>query len=119
MDSTSDAEFRICDVWIWNGNYGIPPVKGSTTQRDWAVTQKAWWDAILAIDSDRKTVRVALELRITGGSNIILAPQRRNDLGTYSIDTCNARGRLAFVLSIVGQSVDILQGFHRKDFALV
>jgi hypothetical protein len=64
----------------------IPPVKGSTTQRDSAITQKAWWDAILAIDCDRKTVHVALELRITGGSNIILAPQRGNDLGTFSIE---------------------------------
>jgi hypothetical protein len=86
MDSTSDVESRICDVWIWNGNYQS---RQSRDPRLNEITQKAWWDAILAIlaiDCDRKTVHVALELRITGGSNIILAPQRGNDLGTFSIE---------------------------------
>jgi hypothetical protein len=31
-------------------------------------------------------MRLALEMRLTGGSNVILAPQRGNDLGTISIE---------------------------------
>ena len=44
------------------------------------------WDGITAIYSRSDApVRVALEMRLTGGSNIILAPQRGNE-GTASIE---------------------------------
>lgn len=55
-------------------------------KRDWTVVQKAWWDAILLIYEKPSIVRVALEMRIMGDSNIILAPQRGNMLGTCSIE---------------------------------
>jgi hypothetical protein len=32
-------------------------------------------------------VRIALEMRLTGSSNVILAPQRGNDFGSISIET--------------------------------
>ncbi|HEV7737135.1 MAG TPA: D-arabinono-1,4-lactone oxidase [Chlamydiales bacterium] len=45
------------------------------------------WDGISAIYSDKDApVRVALEMRLTGDSNIILAPQRGNENGTISIE---------------------------------
>ena len=55
-------------------------------KRDWSITQKAWWDAILQIQAEPSVVRVALEMRIMGDSNMILAPQRGNQLGTCSIE---------------------------------
>lgn len=55
-------------------------------KRDWSITQKAWWDAILQIQAEPSIVRVALEMRIMGDSNILLAPQRGNHLGTCSIE---------------------------------
>jgi hypothetical protein len=58
----------------------------SQVKRDWSVTQKAWWDAILLMEAEPSVVRITLEMRIMGGSNIILAPQRGNDLGTTCLD---------------------------------
>lgn len=37
------------------------------------------------------SVRVALEMRLTGGSEVILAPQRGNTLGTISIEVLTTR----------------------------
>jgi len=62
------------------------PSAASTPKRDWSITQKAWWDGILAMEADKSAVRVALEMRVMGGSNILMAPQRGNDLGTCSIE---------------------------------
>lgn len=70
----------------------IPPVQGKTgsklpEDRDWKVVQKAWWDGICAMYRDKNfSARIALEMRVTGSSDIILAPQRHNDLGTASIE---------------------------------
>jgi hypothetical protein len=52
------------------------------------MVRKAWWDAILLAykHSDRCPMRMPLEMRITGGSDIIMAPQRGNALGTCSIE---------------------------------
>lgn len=65
-----------------------PPASTSEPQvkRNWAITQKAWWDGILLMEAEPSVVRIALEMRIMGGSNIILAPQRGNDLGTTCLD---------------------------------
>lgn len=50
--------------------------------------QRAWWDAILVTYKHNKTcpMRMPLEMRIMGGSDVILAPQRGNDHGTCSIE---------------------------------
>ena len=57
---------------------------------DWSLVQKAWWDAILtAYDEDfidQCPQRMPLELRITGDSNVVMAPFRGNGLGTCSIE---------------------------------
>jgi len=55
-------------------------------KRDWTITQKAWWDAILLMQANPSVVRVALEMRVMGASDILLAPQRGNTLGTTSIE---------------------------------
>lgn len=46
------------------------------------------WDGISAMYANAETapVRVALEMRLTGSSNVVLAPQRSNDQGTVSIE---------------------------------
>lgn len=69
----------------------IPAIEksGSSTQtRNWELVQQAWWDGIIAIYNDKKNVsaRIALEMRVTGDSNVIMAPQRGNSLGTASIE---------------------------------
>ncbi|KAF5391481.1 hypothetical protein D9757_002438 [Collybiopsis confluens] len=65
----------------------IPAVKGGKT-RDYSVIQRAWWDGITAFykNVDTCPMRVTLEMRLTGSSNILLAPQQHNDFGTCSIE---------------------------------
>jgi hypothetical protein len=63
-----------------------PEGAASPVKRDWTITQKAWWDGILAMEADPSVVRIALEMRVMGGSRILLAPQGGNDLGTCSIE---------------------------------
>ena len=58
----------------------------SGTKRDWSILQKAWWDAILLMEQHPNEVRVALEMRVLGSSEITLAPERGNNLGTCSIE---------------------------------
>ncbi|KAF8341453.1 uncharacterized protein EI90DRAFT_3034007 [Cantharellus anzutake] len=58
----------------------VPPQKDGSTKRDYGLIQTAWWDAISAIykAGEKAPVRVAVELRLTGGSEVLLAPQRGN-----------------------------------------
>ena len=65
--------------------------KGSTADKpeiDYAPIQRAWWDAILLTYANSKTcpMRMPLEMRIMGGSDIIMSPQRHNELGTCAIE---------------------------------
>ncbi|KAF5585229.1 oxidoreductase [Fusarium subglutinans] len=55
---------------------------------DYAPVQQAWWDAILLAYENSKQcpMRMPLEMRIMGGSDVIMAPQRGNSLGTCSIE---------------------------------
>ncbi|KAM0317621.1 hypothetical protein ACHAPQ_010947 [Fusarium lateritium] len=67
----------------------IQNVRGSPAGTiDFAPVQQAWWDAILLVykNSDKCPMRMPLEMRIMGGSNVIMAPQRGNALGTCSIE---------------------------------
>ncbi|KAF5344803.1 hypothetical protein D9758_014414 [Tetrapyrgos nigripes] len=70
----------------------IPAVKGGTT-RNYAVIQRAWWDGITAFykNTDTCPMRVTLEMRLTGSSNVLLAPQQYNNLGTISIEVLTTR----------------------------
>lgn len=55
---------------------------------DFRVVQRAWWDAILLCYEHSATSpqRMPLEMRIMGDSNIVMAPQRGNKLGTCAIE---------------------------------
>ncbi|KAK6352531.1 hypothetical protein TWF730_009355 [Orbilia blumenaviensis] len=65
----------------------IPPTTANGTTRDWRVVQQAWWDGIAAMKADNNySARIALEMRVTGDSDVLLAPQRGNSLGTASIE---------------------------------
>ncbi|KAJ3559693.1 hypothetical protein NM688_g180 [Phlebia brevispora] len=64
------------------------PITTVNGARNYEQIQRAWWDAISLIYSrDDAPVRVALEMRLTGGSDVLLAPQRGNSTaGTASIE---------------------------------
>ena len=65
----------------------IPPRADDPTKPDWTVCQRAWWDAIAAVYSrDDAPMRIAMEMRIMAGSNILMAPQYGNTFGTCSIE---------------------------------
>ncbi|CCX12342.1 Similar to hypothetical protein [Tuber melanosporum Mel28]; acc. no. XP_002841952 [Pyronema omphalodes CBS 100304] len=65
----------------------IPAESVGSTKRDWTLVQRAWWGGIAAVYVDVKNVsaRIALEMRVTADSGVIMAPQRGNTLGTASI----------------------------------
>jgi hypothetical protein len=70
----------------------LPPSVHDPTKPDLTNVRRAWWDIInLVYDTSDKAddpsspMRLALELRIMGGSDVILAPQYGN-LGTASIE---------------------------------
>ncbi|KAM3086661.1 hypothetical protein ACMFMG_000787 [Clarireedia jacksonii] len=54
---------------------------------DYSIVRRAWWDIISLCYRDSSTpMRLTLELRIMGDSNLLLAPQRGNTWGTASIE---------------------------------
>ena len=64
----------------------IPASSSDPTKPDYSVVQKAWWDAIIATYQDKKApLRSALEMKMMGGSDLIMATQRGNKFGTASI----------------------------------
>jgi hypothetical protein len=72
-----------------NGTTNSPQLgKTSSQQIDTLLIQRAWWDAILQCYAHTKTSpqRMPLEMRITAGSEVTLAPQRGHTLGTCSIE---------------------------------
>jgi hypothetical protein len=65
----------------------IPPRADDHTSADWSICQRAWWDVIRNVyERADAPLRVALEMRIVGGSDITMAPQHGNNLGTCSIE---------------------------------
>jgi hypothetical protein len=65
----------------------IPPRADKPKRPDWSICQRAWWDVIRNVyERADAPLRVALEMRIMGGSDITMAPQHGNRLGTCSIE---------------------------------
>lgn len=66
----------------------LVPSKQDPTEVDYSTVQRAWWDAILKAYEHSKDCpqRMPLEIRIMGGSDMIMAPQRGNSLGTAAIE---------------------------------
>ncbi|GJE93853.1 FAD-binding domain-containing protein [Phanerochaete sordida] len=77
----SEAEhFRrgIQNFRCWDTEWQIPVPKVNGKPK-YELIQRAWWDGIAAMYSRSDApVRVALEMRLTGGSDVLLAPQRGN-----------------------------------------
>ncbi|GAB1316375.1 hypothetical protein MFIFM68171_06585 [Madurella fahalii] len=76
---------RVLDVEV---EIPLQPTAEDPAMPDYEVVQRAWWDAILTCYRHRKTApqRMPLEMRIMGGSDIVMAPQRGNTLGTCAIE---------------------------------
>ncbi|PQE27132.1 substrate-binding domain cholesterol oxidase protein [Rutstroemia sp. NJR-2017a WRK4] len=54
---------------------------------DYTIVRRAWWDIIsLCYRSTSTPMRLTLELRIMGSSNLLMAPQHGNTWGTASIE---------------------------------
>jgi hypothetical protein len=65
----------------------IPASATDPSKPDWSVCQRAWWDALTVFYSRSDTpMRIALEMRVMGGSNVTMAPQYGNSFGTCSIE---------------------------------
>lgn len=74
----------------------IPPLASDPTQPDFTIVQRAWWDAIMESYTDPTApMRIAMELRIMGDSDIIMAPQRGNKFGTASIEVVSSMAAVA------------------------
>lgn len=76
--------FRVLDLEL---EIPIPARADDPTRADWSVAQRAWWDAIRCVyERDDAPMRVVLELRVMGGSDVNMAAQQGNDFGTASIE---------------------------------
>jgi len=66
----------------------LEPSKDPAKKVDFTNVQRAWWDAIILTykNSDKAPMRMPLEMRIMGDSNVIMAPQRGNIHGTCAIE---------------------------------
>ncbi|PWW76071.1 hypothetical protein C7212DRAFT_194991, partial [Tuber magnatum] len=74
----------------------IPPLASDPTKPDWTVVQRAWWDAIDAVYADPEApMRIALEMRVMGDSDIIMAAQTNNTFGTVSIEVLTSMAAVA------------------------
>jgi hypothetical protein len=79
--------FRVLDMEL---EIPIPPREDDPSRPDWSVCQKAWWAVLVNVlqrsGLEDAPMRVALEMRVMGGSSITMAPQYGNALGTCSIE---------------------------------
>jgi len=70
----------------------IPGRKDDSSKPDWSICQTAWWQVVnLIYEYERKgqyPCRIALEMRVMGGSNVIMAPQYGNTKDGYH-GTCS------------------------------
>ncbi|KAK7954106.1 hypothetical protein PG996_014992 [Apiospora saccharicola] len=69
----------------------IPARADDPSRGDLTVVKRAWWDAINLVYNDYEKngtapMRVTLEMRIMGGSDVLMAPQYGNKWGTASIE---------------------------------
>jgi hypothetical protein len=65
----------------------LTPLASDPSRPDFTNVRRAWWDVINIVYRDTNTpMRLTLELRIMNDSDMIMAPQRGNNLGTASIE---------------------------------
>ncbi|KAK4119578.1 hypothetical protein N657DRAFT_707024 [Parathielavia appendiculata] len=82
--------------------------KPQQQQPDWEVVQRAWWHAILTCYRHSRTApqSMPLEMRITGGSEMLMAPQRGNGLGTCAIEVLTLEAARELWLPYAEEVVD-------------
>ena len=95
----------------------LPPHPSDPAKPDLSIVQRAWWDVINLVYREaadgRSPMRLTLELRIMGGSDILMAPQRGNDLGTASIEILTVPGAVPDQWEKFKQEVaDIWMGYE-------
>lgn len=65
----------------------IPSMADDPSKPDYSIVQRAWWDIInLTYEDDDTPMRLTMEMRIMGDSDLIMAPQNGNKHGTASIE---------------------------------
>lgn len=66
----------------------LPFASADSETPDLEVVRRAWWEAIIKTYEyiDTCPMRMPLEMRIMGDSNVLMAPQRGNKAGTCSIE---------------------------------
>jgi hypothetical protein len=68
----------------------LPPRADDPNKPDWNVVRQAWWAVITRVyqrqDAHDYPMRLTMEMRIMADSNVIMAPERGNHLGTCSIE---------------------------------
>ena len=76
--------FRVLDMEF---EIPVPPRADDPTRPDWSICRRAWWDVIRSVyERADAPMRVTLEMRVMGGSDILMAPEYGNSLGTCSIE---------------------------------
>lgn len=95
----------------------LPPLKSDPTKPDLSIVQRAWWDVINLVYREakdgRSPMRLTMELRIMGGSDMLMAPQKGNDLGTASIEVLTVLGAVPEQWEKFKQEVaDIWMGYE-------
>ncbi|KAF2403163.1 FAD-binding domain-containing protein [Trichodelitschia bisporula] len=71
----------------------LPPSKDDPSKPDLGVARRAWWDVIKLLYAEPKNpldpsspMRLLLEMRIIGDSDLLLAPMQGNTFGTAAIE---------------------------------
>jgi hypothetical protein len=66
----------------------LQPHADDPEKPNFEIVQRAWWDVIKLVyaDAGSSPMRFTMELRIMGGSDVAMAPQYGNKLGTASIE---------------------------------
>ncbi|MGF6886873.1 hypothetical protein ABIA39_005362 [Nocardia sp. GAS34] len=70
----------------------IPIPAAADGKPDWTVPARAWWEAInLVYSRPDAPMRVALEMRVMGGSSVDMSPTYGNTFGTCSIEVLTSQ----------------------------
>lgn len=81
----------IQNMHVQDMEFEIPIPALPNGKPDWSICQRAWWDAIITVyewmeKKGKVPMRLPLEMRIIGGSDVTLAPEHGNTYGTCSIE---------------------------------
>ena len=110
---------RVLDVEV---EMPLQPSAANPTVPDYELVQRAWWDAILTCyaHADTAPQRMPLEMRIMGGSEMVMAPQRGNaPLGTCSIEVLTLEAARGLWMPYAQEVVGKWLGYRDREGKLV